>query len=152
MYLDFRIAGLHVFMTHNKKELPKDLSAYDLVIYGHSHKYEEIRQGRTLLLNPGSCGPRRFRQAITLAILEVADGAIRVERIDIPYTEPIPKASEGNLKQSIETVMRELDKGRSVSEIARRHGLNQELTEQIARLYVTHPGVTADGIMTKMGL
>lgn len=24
--------------------------------------------------------------------------------------------------------------------------------EQLARLYVTHPGVTADGIMTKMGL
>lgn len=24
-------------------------------------------------------------------------------------------------------------------------------TEQIVRLYVTHPGVTADGIMTKMG-
>jgi len=24
--------------------------------------------------------------------------------------------------------------------------------EQIVRLYVTHPGVTTDGIMTKMGL
>ena len=137
---------------HKRKDLSKNLSAYDLVVYGHSHKYEESRQGRILRLNPGSCGPRRFHQAITLVILEVADGAIRVERIDIPYTEPISKSSEGNLKQSIETVMRELDKGRSVSEIARRHGLNQELTEQIARLYVTHPGVTADGIMTKMGM
>ena len=27
----------------------------------------------------------------------------------------------------------------------------EDLTEQIARLYLTHPGVTADGIMTKMG-
>jgi len=26
------------------------------------------------------------------------------------------------------------------------------LVEQITRLYVTHPGVTVDGIMTKMGL
>jgi len=26
------------------------------------------------------------------------------------------------------------------------------LVEQIARLYVTHPGVDADGIMAKMGL
>ena len=32
------------------------------------------------------------------------------------------------------------------------YGLDPKLTEQIARLYVTHPGVTVDGIMTKMGL
>jgi len=48
--------------------------------------------------------------------------------------------------------MREFDKGRSIGEIASRHGLDPNLTEQIARLYVTHPGVTADGIMTKMGM
>ena len=152
MYLDFRLAGVHVYMTHKKKDLPKDLSAYDLVVYGHSHKYEESRQGRTLLLNPGSCGPRRFHQAITLAILEIADGEITVEKIEIPHSEPAAKASEGNIKQTIETVMREVDKGRSIGEIAGRHGLNPNLTEQIARLYVTHPGVTADGIMTKMGM
>ena len=152
MYLDFRLAGVHVYMTHKKKDLPKDLSAYDLVVYGHSHKYEESRQGRTLLLNPGSCGPRRFHQAITLAILEIADGEITVEKIEIPHSEPAAKASGGNIKQTIETVMREIDKGRSIGEIAGRHGLDPDLTELIARLYVTHPGVTADGIMTKMGM
>lgn len=150
MYLEFWLAGVHVYMTHKKKDLPKDLSAYDLVVYGHSHKYEESRQGRTLLLNPGSCGPRRFHQAITMAILEIADGEITVERIEIPHSEPAAKASGGNIKQTIETVMREIDKGRSIGEIAGRHGLDPDLTEQIARLYVTHPGVTADGIMTKM--
>ena len=36
--------------------------------------------------------------------------------------------------------------------IARKHGLDPALVEQIVRLYVTHPGVTVDGIMTKMGL
>ena len=143
---------MHVYMTHKKKDLPEDLSAYDLVVYGHSHKYEESRQGRTLLLNPGSCGPRRFHQAITMAILEIAGGEITVERIEIPHSEPVAKASGGNIKQTIETVMREIDKGRSICEIAGRHGLDQELVEQIARLYVTHPGVTADGIMTKMGM
>ena len=29
---------------------------------------------------------------------------------------------------------------------------DKELAEQICRLYLTHPGVDADGIMTKMGL
>ena len=35
---------------------------------------------------------------------------------------------------------------------AEKHGLDPDLTEQIVRLYVTHPGVTVDGIMTKLGL
>ena len=37
-------------------------------------------------------------------------------------------------------------------EIAGRHGWDAALVAQIARLYVTHPGVTSEGIMTKMGL
>ncbi len=31
-------------------------------------------------------------------------------------------------------------------------GTDGSLDHRIVRLYVTHPGVTADGIMTKMGL
>lgn len=34
----------------------------------------------------------------------------------------------------------------------RKHKLEISLVEQIVRLYATHPGVDADGIMTKMGL
>ena len=151
-YLDITLAGLHVYMTHKRKDLPKDLGAYDLVVYGHSHKYETSRQGNTLMLNPGSCGPRRFHQAITMAVLEISDGEIAVSRIDIPHKQPNPKASGRNLKQNIETVMREIDRGQSIAGIAQKHGLDPEQTEQIARLYLTHPGVTADGIMTKMGL
>jgi hypothetical protein len=30
--------------------------------------------------------------------------------------------------------------------------MDPALAEQIARLYLTHPGVTPDGIMAKMGL
>jgi putative phosphoesterase len=62
LFLDFELFGLRVYMTHKKKDLPKDLTAYDLVVYGHSHKYEQKTNGRTHLINPGSCGPRRFNQ------------------------------------------------------------------------------------------
>ena len=58
--LDFTLTDLRIFMTHKKKDLPEDLSMFDLVVYGHSHKYAETYIGKTLLLNPGSCGPRRF--------------------------------------------------------------------------------------------
>jgi len=151
--LDFSLAGLRVCMAHKRKDLPADLSAWDLAVCGHSHRYEEIRLGRTLLLNPGSCGPRRFNQAITLAVLEVGDGNIAVRRVDIPHrgrAAAVPKPAD--LKAQIETVMKETQKGRGPGEIARRHGWDAALVAQIARLYVTHPGVTADGIMGKMGL
>ena len=151
--LDFDLAGLRVYMTHKKRDLPADLGAWDLVVYGHYHKYEESRAGRTLLLNPGSCGPRRFNQAITLAVLEVEGGEVSVKRIDIPHGgKPVPVPKPVDLRAQIEAVMRETQKGRGPQEIAARHGWDAALVEQIARLYVTHPGVTADRIMGKMGI
>ena len=152
-FLDFALGGLRVYMTHRKKDLPADLSAYDLAVCGHSHRYEESRQDGTLLLNPGSCGPRRFNQAITLAILEAKPGDVRATRVDIPHLgRAITVPKEGDLRAVVEAVMRESGKGRAPGEIARRHGWDAALVEQIARLYVTHPGVTADGILRKMGL
>ena len=151
--LDFEIGGLRVCMAHKKKDFPADLSEYDLAVFGHSHKYEESRSGKTILLNPGSCGPRRFHQAITMAMLEFDDGDMTITRIDIPQ-KPVgvlSKANTADLKKQIEIVVRETQKGRSPSEIANKFGMDAELTEQIARLYLTHPGVTPDGIMTKMG-
>ena len=151
--LDFTLAGLHVFMAHKKRDLPNDLSPYDLVVYGHSHRYEEIRQGKAILLNPGSCGPRRFNQAITLAIVTITpEGRIEVERIDIAHHNTPRVRIDADLKAQIETVMKETAKGRPAVDIAARRGWDVALVEQIARLYVTHPGVDADGIMQKMGV
>ena len=151
LFLDFTLGGIRIFMTHKKRDLPDDLSPYDLVIYGHSHRYEEARQGRTVLLNPGSCGPRRFNQPITMALVDVKDGKIRVTRVDIENHTRI-KNRTVNRKAQIETVIKETQKGRPAVEIAARRDWDVGLVEQIARLYVTHPGVDADGIMAKMGL
>jgi len=153
LFLDFGLAGLRICMTHKKKDLPDGLSPYDLVVFGHSHKYEASRQGKTLLLNPGSCGPRRFNQAITLAVLEVEAGSVCVNRVDIPHVgRAVSLPTSVDLKRQVETIMKETQKGRGPVEIAERHGWDAALVEQIVRLYVTHPGVTADGIMGKMGL
>ena len=150
--LEVELYGRKFFMTHKKKDIPSDVDA-DVVIYGHSHRYSQDYIGGTLYLNPGSCGPRRFNQAITMAVLTVpetdlsdnvlADGGtgkksygITVERIDIPHAK----------------VGTDLERRRTVSDIAARRNVSRELTEQIVRLYVTHPGVTAEQIMSKMGL
>jgi putative phosphoesterase len=157
--LDFTLTDLRIFMTHKKKDLPEDLSMFDLVVYGHSHKYAETYMGKTLLLNPGSCGPRRFHQAITMAIVEYTNDSegnktLHVTRIDIPHdgsnVSLTPVSSE--LLKQIQTIMRETDKGYSIAKISERHGFKESQVEQIVRLYLTHTGVTAEGILNKMML
>lgn len=154
LILDFELGGLRICMAHKKKDLPKDLSPYDLVVCGHTHRYESTWIGQTLLLNPGSCGPRLLHQPITMAMVHVDDDGFTCEKIEIPHTpkEAAVKIDSGNIRQQIELVIRETQKGRTTDQIAKKYGLDPKVTEQIARLYVTHPGVTADGIMTKMGL
>ena len=159
LFLDFELGGLRICMTHKKKDLPGDLSAYDLAIYGHSHQYasdwlEPVGNRRTLLFNPGSCGPRRFIQPITMAILRIDPDGWDIKQIRIPHAagEKAPKTDSENVYRKIEVVVHDTEKGLSVDSIAKKRGLDRDLVEQIVRLYVTHPGVTVDGIMTKMGL
>lgn len=83
--LTLTLGGMTFYMVHNKKELPADLTGVDAVVFGHSHKYvQEERDGR-LWLNPGSCGPRRFHQEITMMMADITDGQLRVEKITIPH-------------------------------------------------------------------
>lgn len=73
------------YMVHNKKEVPADLSGVDVVVFGHSHKYVQEEKGGMLWLNPGSCGPRRFHQEITMMMADLTDGHIQVKKITIPH-------------------------------------------------------------------
>ena len=84
-HLDFELAGIRIYMTHKKKDLPADLSPYQLVITGHTHKYAQSTDGQTVLLNPGSCGPRRFDQPITLAVATLDNGIVHITKIEIPH-------------------------------------------------------------------
>lgn len=150
--------GIRIFMIHNRKQISRNLDDVDVIIYGHSHKYEEKYPDSQLWLNPGSCGPRRFTQPITMAVLEINDnGSVHVERHEIPHKNPGPAKDTSekmpdNIKYIIESVIKDVNRGKSVREIAKKNGISQELAEQICRLYLTHPGVDADGIMTKMGI
>ena len=179
--LEVRLFGRRFFMTHKKKDIPADVDA-DVVIYGHSHKYAQEYVDGVLYLNPGSCGPRRFNQPITMAVLTIPEQAaipgaeggvgdfagtegerlksygVTVEKIEIAHGPS--KASTGTVVSSKEQVSADLirkigadlEKHRAVSDIASRRGVSRELADQIVRLYVTHPGVTAEQIMSKMGL
>ena len=163
--LSIELYGVRFFMVHNRKMIPKDTSDFDIIIYGHSHMYEEKYADRQLWLNPGSCGQKRFLLPVTMALLEITeDGSFQVKRIDLDNSHnsnggiKMSKVSGRKGKQSpdikyiIEQVMKDTEKKIPVKKIADRHAINQELAEQICRLYLTHPGVDAEGIMRKMGL
>ena len=83
--LTVALGGVTFYMVHNKKELPAKLDGVDVVVFGHSHKYVQEEKDGLLWLNPGSCGPRRFHQEITMMMAEVEEGKIRVEKLSIPH-------------------------------------------------------------------
>ena len=154
--LDITLFGLRIYMIHNKKHRKENLAETDLFIYGHSHKYEEKTVDGVLFLNPGSCGPGRFRQPVTMAVLKVWEdtGKWQVEKIDLTGKEegqtPPKGLTEGNLEQVVTAILRDMKAGRQVDAIAGRLGVDSEFVAQVCRIYVTHPGVDAQGIVSKM--
>ncbi len=151
--LEKEFFGIRVRMIHNRKGLPEDSGASDLVVFGHSHKYVDREENGVRFLNPGSCGPRRFHQPVTMAVVEVS-GTVeyKIKRIDIPQTplHESVKIPEKDMYRIVEDAIKRVDKGQSAEKIAENLGIDQELAEQICRMYLTHPGVDVDGILNRV--
>ncbi len=59
-------------MIHQREHVPVDWqSSAQLIIYGHNHRPELEWRGRTLWLNPGAAGPRRFHLPLTVAVVTI---------------------------------------------------------------------------------
>lgn len=154
--LSVDLFGLKIFMVHNRKTIRKteDLSDKDLIIYGHTHKYEETISNGQTWLNPGSCGTKRFRLPVTMAVIHTEkEHAYQIERIDFADDkQPATVHRPENMRTVVRNVMKDVDKGKTVTAIAKKNHITEELSDLICRLYLTHPGVDADGILKKMGL
>ena len=72
------LEGHLIYLVHSLADLDIDpvAAGVAMVVTGHSHKPLIERRGSVLYLNPGSCGPRRFKLPITLALAEVTPEAI----------------------------------------------------------------------------
>ena len=154
LFQDYTVHGMRFYITHRKEDLPWDLTPYDLVVYGHTHRYDEKRVAGTVMLNPGSCGPKRFFENVTCAVAawDEQTRSLSVRRIlleEEPSRNVRPLPVE---PAQIERVIRLVQKGKTVAQIAAGCNMDPKLAEQICRLYLTHPGVDAEGILAKMGL
>jgi putative phosphoesterase len=84
-----RLGGVDVAVVHGHQygsPVPRLVAAANpgagLVVFGHTHQPVMERAGDTLIVNPGSAGPRRFNQPVTLAIATIENG--RVEASIVP--------------------------------------------------------------------
>ncbi len=149
--LTVELFGYRIYMIHNKKNISEKAADADIVIYGHSHKYDEKETGGQLWLNPGSCGKRRFTLPITMAVIEIdEDGRLQVIRKDIAGEKAVPTDVGRDLSEVVKLVVKEFKKGSPVDTIVKKCGISMELAEQICRMYSTHPGIDVDGILNRI--
>lgn len=56
----------------------------DICIFGHTHQPKAEWFGKTLLFNPGSAGPKRFRLSRGLGLLRLCDAEVEPRLISLP--------------------------------------------------------------------
>jgi putative phosphoesterase len=84
-----RVGNIFVYVIHDLAELDVDPEAAGVrvVVSGHSHKpVIEEREG-IMYVNPGSCGPRRFKLPISVGEIIVSGGAVNARIVDLIMTE-----------------------------------------------------------------
>jgi len=70
------LEGVSIYVLHDLAALDLDpvAAGFGVVVSGHTHKARIEWKRDVLYLNPGSCGPRRFRLPITIARLNLEGG------------------------------------------------------------------------------
>ncbi|KQP12778.1 metallophosphoesterase family protein [Pseudorhodoferax sp. Leaf267] len=72
-----QFGAVRLCVVHDLGELAPQASAdAQVVVSGHSHKPVAETRGGVLYVNPGSCGPRRFKLPIAVAELLVDGSAV----------------------------------------------------------------------------
>ena len=82
--------GVHIAIRHVVFEAGKltkagraflDRTRPDICIFGHTHQPKNGWLGDTLLFNPGSAGPKRFRLSRRLGLLMISEGKVRASHV-----------------------------------------------------------------------
>ncbi len=75
------VGSVRLYVLHDLATLDLDPAAagFAAVVSGHSHRALSFERGGVLFVNPGSAGPRRFRQPVSLALARIRGDSVRVE-------------------------------------------------------------------------
>jgi uncharacterized protein len=84
------LAGVRIAVVHGMQfgsPTPQKVAAAHpdagLVVFGHSHRPLIQQVGPTLAVNPGSAGPRRFKDPVTVAIAKIENGTVEALLISL---------------------------------------------------------------------
>lgn len=83
--LSVTIDGMTFYLVHDQKNIKTNMDDIDVIIFGHSHKYEHRIIEGIVYLNPGSCGKKRFSLPLTLATGETHEKKLDIKKIDIQW-------------------------------------------------------------------
>jgi putative phosphoesterase len=80
-----RVGHVFVYIIHNIEELDIDpvAAGVRVVVSGHSHKPMIEERGGILFVNPGSCGPRRFKLPVSVGEILVSGSGIKARTIEL---------------------------------------------------------------------
>jgi hypothetical protein len=80
-----QVGNVQLLLVHNIGDLDLDPGAagYRAVISGHSHRPSVRERNGVLFVNPGSAGPRRFKQPVTLARIRVKGTSLRAKIVEL---------------------------------------------------------------------
>jgi uncharacterized protein len=80
-----RVGGVFLYVIHDisKLDIEPSASGVRIVVSGHSHKPSVEERDGVLYVNPGSCGPRRFKLPISVGELLIDGAEVRARTIDL---------------------------------------------------------------------
>jgi putative phosphoesterase len=80
-----RLGGVFVYVIHDLAKLNVDPTALGIraVICGHSHKPLIDERAGILYINPGSCGPKRFKLPVSVGELLVEGENVRARIVEL---------------------------------------------------------------------
>ncbi len=80
-----QLGAVYVYAIHDVAQLDIDPAGASVrvVVSGHSHKPLVEERGGVLYVNPGSCGPRRFRLPIAVADLHIDGSAVSARIVEL---------------------------------------------------------------------
>lgn len=80
-----RIGSVFVYVIHDLAQIDIDpgSAGVRVVVSGHSHKPEIKEQAGILYVNPGSCGPRRFRLPVSVGEIMVAGTSVSARTVEL---------------------------------------------------------------------
>lgn len=80
-----KIGGISIYVLHDLKQLGVDPAAagFHVVVSGHSHQPRIDERDGVLYVNPGSCGPRRFKLPISVGELSISGKAVKPKLVEL---------------------------------------------------------------------